>query len=91
MEYCEPSLLLEREQYYINSLKPKYNILLIAGSRLGTIQSEKTKQRISNALKGCVFSEDSITKMKIATKLRVGNKTSFFGKTHTLATISSIS
>lgn len=91
MEYCEPGSLLEREQYYINTLNPEYNILKIAGSRLGTIQSEKTKQSISNALKGRVFYADSIIKMKIAAKLRLGDKTSFFSKSHTLATISSIS
>lgn len=36
LEYCEPSVLIEREQYYIDLLKPEYNILKIAGSRLGS-------------------------------------------------------
>ncbi len=36
LEYCEPNLLTSREQYYIDLLKPEYNILKIAGSRLGT-------------------------------------------------------
>ncbi len=35
LEYCEPSVLIEREQYYIDLLNPEYNILKIAGSRLG--------------------------------------------------------
>lgn len=35
LEYCEPSVLIEREQYYIDKLNPEYNILKIAGSRLG--------------------------------------------------------
>jgi len=26
LEYCEPSLLISREQYYIDLLKPEYNI-----------------------------------------------------------------
>lgn len=26
LEYCEPSVLLEREQYYLDTLKPEYNI-----------------------------------------------------------------
>ena len=26
IEYCEPNLLMEREQYYIGILKPEYNI-----------------------------------------------------------------
>lgn len=27
LEYCELDVLIEREQYYINILKPEYNIL----------------------------------------------------------------
>jgi len=27
MEYCEPKLLMHREQYYIDTLDPEYNIL----------------------------------------------------------------
>jgi group I intron endonuclease len=42
LEYCEPSLLINREQYYINLLKPKYNILKIANSRLGIKHSPET-------------------------------------------------
>jgi group I intron endonuclease len=26
LEYCELNVLIEREQYYINHLKPEYNI-----------------------------------------------------------------
>jgi hypothetical protein len=47
MEYCEPSLLLEREQYYINELNPEYNILKIAGNRLGSKHSDATKIKMS--------------------------------------------
>jgi group I intron endonuclease len=43
LEYCEPSIVIEREQYYINLLKPEYNILKIAGSCLGNKLSDKTK------------------------------------------------
>lgn len=42
LEYCEPLVLLEREQYYIDTLKPEYNILKIAGSSLGFKHSEET-------------------------------------------------
>ena len=35
LEYCDPENLIKREQYYIDLLKPEYNILKIAGSRLG--------------------------------------------------------
>lgn len=46
-EYCEPSLLISREQYYIDILKPEYNILKIAGSNLGFKHSEITKAQMS--------------------------------------------
>ena len=55
LEYCEPSLLILKEQYYIDLLKPEYNLLEKAGSRFGTKQSEETKQVISSALKGRTF------------------------------------
>jgi group I intron endonuclease len=52
LEYCEPNKLISREQYYINLLNPEYNILKIAGSRLGAKLSEKTKIRLSIKNKG---------------------------------------
>jgi group I intron endonuclease len=82
--------LILREQYYIDILKPEYNILKVAGSRLGAKHSESTKQLLSNAFKGHVFSEYSLDKMRLAAKSRVGNKTSFYGKTHIIETIAKI-
>jgi group I intron endonuclease len=40
-------LILERKQYYFDSLKPYYNILIIAGSCLGHKHSEQTIAKIS--------------------------------------------
>ena len=91
LEYCEISELIPKEQYYIDLFKPKYNILKVAGSRLGTKHTEATKKLLSNAFRGRIFSEDSLDKMRLAAKLRVGKKTSFFGKTHTIDTIAKIS
>ncbi len=42
LEYCESYKLIIREQYYIDSLNPEYNILKIAGSRLGSKHSPET-------------------------------------------------
>lgn len=39
LEYCYIEDLIEREQYYIDLLKPEYNMLKIAGSSLGTFFS----------------------------------------------------
>lgn len=35
LEYCDKNNVLEREQYYMDILKPKYNIVEKAGSTLG--------------------------------------------------------
>ena len=52
LEYCEPSKCIEREQYYIDLFKPKYNILPTAGSSLGFKHSEESKKKISVGMKG---------------------------------------
>ena len=43
IEYCEKDLLIKREQYYIDTLKPEYNILKIASSPLEQKVSSKTR------------------------------------------------
>ena len=91
LEYCKPDVLILREQYYIDLLKPEYNILKVAGSRLGTKQTKKSKQLISKALKGRIFSKESKAKMQAAIKLPQVIETSFFGKTHSIKTIAKIS
>jgi hypothetical protein len=35
LEYCDKNNVIEREQYYMDTLKPQYNIVEIAGSTLG--------------------------------------------------------
>lgn len=45
LEYCDKSIFTEREQYYLDKLEPKYNILKIAGSSLGYIHSQVSKQK----------------------------------------------
>jgi group I intron endonuclease len=44
LEYCERNILIKKEQYYLDLLKPKYNILKIAGSMLGFKHSKSTKK-----------------------------------------------
>ena len=45
LEYCEPSEILKREQYYIDFLKPKYNILKTAGSLLNYKHPVESKSK----------------------------------------------
>lgn len=46
LEYTTLENILEREQYYLDFLKPEYNILKIAGSSLGFKYSEETKAKM---------------------------------------------
>ena len=48
LETCEPIKCIEREQYYLDTLHPKYNILSIAGSPLGRKASSETIQKLKN-------------------------------------------
>ena len=43
LEYCDKNDLLIREQYYLDTLFPLYNILKNAGNSLGHIVTEETK------------------------------------------------
>lgn len=82
LEYCETKLLLEREQYYIDNLNPKYNISKIAGSRLGCKFNEKTKSLLRIASTGRKHTEKTKVKMKELAKVRKGKQGFFFGKNH---------
>lgn len=47
LEHCDPDQCIEREDYYINLLKPDYNICPKAGSSFGRTTSEDTKMKLS--------------------------------------------
>jgi len=64
LEYCDKIDVVKREQYYIDTLNPEYNLAKIAGSSLGVIRSEETKAKIDEARSKLIHSED--TKNKIA-------------------------
>ena len=52
LEVCEREKLIEREQYFIDTLKPEYNKRKDAARNLGIIWSEKTKAIWSAQRKG---------------------------------------
>lgn len=79
LEYCAAENAISREQYYLDLLKPKYNILTTAGSRLGSIHSEESRLKMSNSSKGRKFSEETKKLLSIAKK---GMNNPHFGKTH---------
>jgi len=65
LEYCDASIVIKREQYYLDLFNPIYNIAKTAGSSLGIKRSVETKLKLSKSLKG----------------VYTGNKSKLFGKT----------
>lgn len=58
VECCSEEKIREREQYYINILKPRYNIQPTVGSSLGLKHTEETKLKISKANKGRILTQE---------------------------------
>jgi len=79
LEYCEPSDVILREQYYIDLLVPEYNILKTAGSSFGYKHTEETLAK----LKGRKYklSEEAIARLRERA----------LGRKHTEETIAKIS
>jgi group I intron endonuclease len=101
---AEHSALIPAEQTYIDKLKPFYNICQAAGSRLGVLHSEKTKQLLSKIKTGIRATPATRAKMgrsqtgrrhslsvkeKIA-RARAGSGNGMFGKHHTKESLEKI-
>jgi group I intron endonuclease len=57
-------VLIEREQYYIDTLNPEYNILKVAGSLFGYKHTIESLQKMSEIAKN--RSEETIAKLREA-------------------------
>lgn len=69
IEKCDKNNLINKEQYYVDILKPKLNLRTkIVNSPLGTKQSKKHKQKISNALTGRIRSEEHKKNLSLSHK-----------------------
>jgi len=77
LEYCDRSDLIKREQYYIDLLKPEYNILQKAGSSLGYKHTKESLAKISRTSAGRTLNEETRAKMSAALK---GEQNPMFGK-----------
>ena len=64
LEYCDVKVLLEREQYYLDILKPPYNIVEKAGSTLGYKHTEETLQK----MRDFILSDEMLVKKRLSTK-----------------------
>jgi len=52
LEYCDVTVLIDREQYYLNLLSPEYNISPTAGRTTGYKHTKKTIENMSLTRKG---------------------------------------
>jgi hypothetical protein len=77
LEFCEKDQLLIREQFYLDTTKPWFNIHKIAKSPLGRVVTEETKRKLSNALTGRKFSLEHRAAIGRASK---GRKSATKGK-----------
>lgn len=75
IEICNRDNLIEKEQFWIDKLNPKFNICKIAGygNRLNIPMSEKSKIKLSISKKGKRMSVKSIEKMR---QTKIGSKLS---------------
>lgn len=64
LEYCNSENLLKREQHYLDTLKPKYNIVEVAGSTLGYKHTEESLKK----MRDFILSAEVLAKKKLATK-----------------------
>jgi len=65
LEYCKKEDILNREQYYIDTLKPSYNILKTAGSSLGYAHTTEAIEKIRVANLGRKHSDATLAKFKL--------------------------
>jgi group I intron endonuclease len=63
LEYCNREDVITREQYYIDTLKPVYNILKVAGSSLGRVHSTETIEKIRFKAIGRKHTVETLAKM----------------------------
>jgi len=78
LEYCDKDKVIEREQYYLNILKPNYNLLKTAGSRHGSKHSDSTREKMSlyrTGLKGA-FNQPTSKKLRV-TDLKTNTSTCY--------------
>jgi len=87
LEYWEPEFLISFEQWWINMLRPEYNICKVAGSPLGRKCTDETKAKMSKVQRA--RSKDPKVRAEISARL-IGNQ-NCLGHNHTAETKAKIS
>ncbi len=70
LELCPQGELIEKEQHYINTLNPSFNICRIAGNTAGRPQSKATRLKRSKSMMGRIMSEEAKHLMRVAVRNR---------------------
>ena len=91
LEYCDKDILNEKEQYYMDIIKPVYNTLKIAGSSSGYKHTQESKDKRSLNLKGKytginspLYGRTHTEQTKeLMSSMKKGQNNNFYGKTHT--------
>lgn len=76
LEYCDRKDTINREQYYMDTFKPEYNILKFAGSNIGFVHSSETIEKIRMK--------------KLGSKHTIETLANMMGRTHSESTKSKI-
>lgn len=71
VEYCFPLALIFREQHFIDTVKPEYNLSPTAGNTLGYKHTPEARANMSAAGKGRVFTPEHRAKIAEANKRRI--------------------
>ena len=66
IETCSEELLLEREQYFIDTTSPWFNLTPTAGSNYGWNHSDDTKKKISDSTRGVRNHKSKLSEEQIA-------------------------
>lgn len=66
LEYCDANCTIEREQYYIDTLKSRYNILKVAGSPLGYKHTQEALEKLRLLGTGRTHSQEAKDKIRAA-------------------------
>jgi group I intron endonuclease len=71
LEYCQLIDLIKREQYYIDNLNPKYNILRVAGSSFGFKHSKATKEILREKSMGRLHLKTTLNKISLNNSMSI--------------------
>lgn len=105
IEYCDTDILIEREQFYLDTYQPfvennGYNLLRrVEKSWLGYKHTDESKKKMSEKKRNCIpwnkgktgVQICSVETRRLMSENRSGEKNGFFGKSHSKRTIDRLS